>query len=79
MQRARMQIAREEAGVNLAKADRVPDVTLTLGKKKDFQTTVSQTVVGLAIPLPLFNRNQGNLFLHCAELTRLRPMLRSNT
>ncbi|MYM94119.1 TolC family protein [Duganella vulcania] len=62
MQRARMQIAREEAGVNLAKADRVPDVTLTLGKKKDFQTTVSQTVVGLAIPLPLFNRNQGNLF-----------------
>lgn len=61
MQRARMQIAREEAGVNLAKADRVPDLTLTLGKKKDFQTNVSQTVVGVAIPLPFFNRNQGNL------------------
>lgn len=61
MQRARMQIARQEAQVNLAKADRIPDVTVTLGQKKDRMTNVSQTVVGLAIPLPLFNRNQGNL------------------
>lgn len=61
MQRARIQIAREEAGVGLAKVDRVPDLTLTLGRKKDFQTNDSQTVVGLAIPLPFFNRNQGNL------------------
>lgn len=61
MQRARMQIARQEAQVNLAKADRIPDITVTLGQKKDRLTNVSQTVVGLAIPLPLFNRNQGNL------------------
>lgn len=61
IQRARAQIAREEASFNLAKSDRVPDLTLTFGKKKDFQTNVSQTVVGMAIPLPFFNRNQGNL------------------
>lgn len=61
MQRARIQIAREEARLNLAKADRVPDLTVTLGRKKDSLTNVSQTVVGVAIPLPLFNRNQGNL------------------
>ncbi|MBC3886690.1 TolC family protein [Undibacterium griseum] len=61
IQRARAQIAREEASFNLAKSDQVPDLTLTFGKKKDFQTNVSQTVVGMAIPLPFFNRNQGNL------------------
>jgi cobalt-zinc-cadmium efflux system outer membrane protein len=61
MQRARIQVAREEAQVDLAKADRVPDLTVTLGRKKDSLTNVSQTVVGLAIPLPLFNRNQGNV------------------
>lgn len=61
VQRARMQVARDEAQANLAQADRVPDVALTLGKKKDSLTNVSQTVVGLSVPLPLFNRNQGNL------------------
>lgn len=61
VQRARMQVAREEAQLNLAQTDRVPDVALTLGKKKDSLTNVSQTVVGLSVPLPLFNRNQGNL------------------
>lgn len=61
MQRARMQIAREEAQVRLARADGIPDLTLTVGNKKESQSNTSQTIVGLSIPLPLFNRNQGNL------------------
>lgn len=61
MQRARLQVAREAAQVALAKADRVPDVTLTLGRKTDSLSNASQTVVGVSMPLPLFNRNQGNL------------------
>lgn len=61
LQRARMQVAREEAQARLAQADRVPDLALTLGRKKDSLSNVSQTVVGLSVPLPLFNRNQGNL------------------
>jgi len=61
MQRARMQIAREEAQVNLTRTERIPDLTLTLGKKKDSMTNASQTVVGVSIPLPLLNRGQGNL------------------
>ncbi|MET0267121.1 MAG: TolC family protein [Duganella sp.] len=61
MQRARTQIAREEAQVKLERAQRIPDLTVTVGSKKDYETGRSQTVVGLAVPLPLFNRNQGNL------------------
>ncbi|ELX08355.1 cobalt-zinc-cadmium resistance protein CzcC [Janthinobacterium sp. HH01] len=72
MQRARIQIAREEARLNLAKADRVPDLTVTLGRKKDSLTNVSQTVVGVAIPLPLFNRNQGNLLSALRRVDKAR-------
>ena len=61
MQRARMQIRREEARLDLAKAERIPDLTVTLGNKKDRQSNLSQAVFGLSIPLPLFDRQQGNL------------------
>lgn len=73
MARARMQIARQQAQVDLAKADRMPDLTVSLGQKKDRLSNVSQTVVGLSIPLPLFNRNQGNL------LTALRSVDKAKT
>lgn len=72
MQRAKIQIARQESQVNLAKADRIPDLTVTLGQKKDRMTNVSQTVVGLAIPLPLFNRNQGNLLSALRSVDKAR-------
>ncbi|WP_377705518.1 TolC family protein [Pseudoduganella sp. UC29_71] len=72
MQRARIQIAREEARLNLAKADRVPDLTVTLGRKKDSLTNVSQTVVGVTVPLPLFNRNQGNLLSALRRVDKAR-------
>ena len=61
MLRARTQIAREEAQVRLERAQRIPDLTVTVGTKKDTELGRSQTVVGLSVPLPLFNRNQGNL------------------
>lgn len=61
LQRARQQIQRDEAQVSLERAQRIPDVAVTLGTKKDYSLGRSQTIVGLSIPLPLFNRNQGNL------------------
>ncbi|WP_193315543.1 TolC family protein [Janthinobacterium aquaticum] len=68
MARARRQIARQQAQVELAKAERMPDLTLSLGQKKDRVSDVTQTVVGLSMPLPLFNRNQGEV------LTALRSV-----
>jgi len=61
MQRARMQIVREEAQVKLERATRIPDLTVSVGNKKDNELNRSQTVVGISVPLPLFNRNQGNM------------------
>jgi cobalt-zinc-cadmium efflux system outer membrane protein len=58
--RSHEQVAREEAQVRLERAQRIPDVTVTLGSRRDSQIGGTQAVVGLSVTLPLFDRNQGN-------------------
>ncbi|HEX8603361.1 MAG TPA: TolC family protein [Pseudoduganella sp.] len=61
VRRARQQLAWRHAQADAERAARVPDVTLTIGSQRDDQIAHRQAVVGLAIPLPLFDRNTGNL------------------
>ncbi len=61
MRRARLQAQREQAQVGVNRAQRMPDLTLIVGSKKDDEIGHSQAVLGLSVPLPLFNRNQGSL------------------
>ncbi len=59
--RSRREIDRQKALADVERSRRYPDLTVSLGSKRDEQIGQRQTVVGLAIPLPLFDRNQGNL------------------
>ncbi len=59
--RARLEVLRQGALIGMERSKRIPDLTVSLGTKRDEQLGVRQTVVGLAIPLPFFDRNQGNL------------------
>jgi cobalt-zinc-cadmium efflux system outer membrane protein len=43
------------------KSRRIPDVTVSMGVKKNGETGSNQAVVGLSIPFPMFDRNQGNI------------------
>lgn len=61
LRRAQSAIAGRDAQVALERAQRVPDVTVTLGSQRERDPGRSQAVIGLSVPLPLFNRNQGNL------------------
>lgn len=61
VQRARSQLAAQEAQTSVERAARVPDLTLSVGSQRDDQVGRRQAVVGLSVPLPLFNRNEGNL------------------
>ncbi len=61
VRRARQQLALRNAQADAERAARVPDVTLTIGSQRDDQLAHRQAVIGLAIPLPLFDRNGGNL------------------
>ncbi|WP_027866259.1 TolC family protein [Massilia alkalitolerans] len=72
LQRARLQVEREEAQVSVDRAQRMPDITLVVGRQKDEEMGRSQTVLGVSVPLPLFNRNQGNLQASLARADKAR-------
>jgi cobalt-zinc-cadmium efflux system outer membrane protein len=61
VRRARGQLAARQAQADVERAARVPDVTVTVGTKRDDQIGRRQAVVGLSLPLPLFNRNDDAL------------------
>jgi cobalt-zinc-cadmium efflux system outer membrane protein len=58
---AQLDIGRRQALTEGERAKRVPDLTLTLGAKRDAELARTQAVMGLSIPLPLTDTNQGNL------------------
>lgn len=59
--RARLELERRRALIDVERSKRIGDLTLTIGNKRDETLGRNQTVVGFSIPLPLFDRNQGNL------------------
>jgi outer membrane protein, heavy metal efflux system len=61
VRRARGQLAARHAQADVERAARVPDITLSVGTKRDDQVGRQQAVVGLSMPLPLFNRNEDAL------------------
>ncbi|MFZ6638676.1 TolC family protein [Undibacterium sp. TC4M20W] len=61
MQRAQLEVDKRLAISALEKSRQVPDLTLSIGNKREQQTGRNQAIVGISIPLSLFDRNQGNL------------------
>ncbi len=61
LKKAQLEIARRKAISDLEQAKRIPDLTVSLGVKRDEQLGRDQTVVGLSIPFPIFDSNRGNL------------------
>jgi cobalt-zinc-cadmium efflux system outer membrane protein len=77
VRRARQQVTYRQAQADAERAARVPDVTLTVGSQRDDQLAHRQAVVGLAIPLPLFDRNSGNLAAAIARADGARAELQA--
>jgi cobalt-zinc-cadmium efflux system outer membrane protein len=60
---SRLEFERRRAVVGLERSRQYPDVTLTVGTRRDNSTDRgTMPVVGVSIPLPLFDRNQGNVY-----------------
>ncbi len=55
------------ARVRLAQADGVPDITASGGVRSFRESRDTAFIVGVSIPLPVFNRNRGNIFAARAE------------
>ncbi|NMG32666.1 TolC family protein, partial [Aromatoleum evansii] len=77
LRRARLEIERRMALTELEKARRIPDLTLSLGAKREEALGRNQAVVGVSIPLPLFDRNQGNLLEALKREDKAREELQS--
>jgi len=61
LQRAEMEVRRRQALTAVESARRISDITVSLGAKRDQEQGRTQAVIGLSIPLPLFDRNEGNI------------------
>jgi cobalt-zinc-cadmium efflux system outer membrane protein len=61
LRRAQRELERRKALVTLEQARSVPDFTVSLGVKRNLDLPGEQALVALKVPLPIFNRNQGNL------------------
>ncbi|MDO9001839.1 MAG: TolC family protein [Aquabacterium sp.] len=57
--RAQQEITRRQALSDLERARRMPDLTVSLGAKRDEQLGRDQPILGVSLVLPLFDRNQG--------------------
>ena len=63
---------RQRAVLQLEKANAVPDVTIGGGVQRFEETDDSALVLGLGVPIPLFDRNQGGIREAVAELGKSR-------
>lgn len=59
--RARSEIQRRQALARVELSRRTPDLTVTVGMKRSAELGLNQAVFGISVPLPLFDRNQGNV------------------
>jgi len=76
---ARLDIARRQALTEVERARRMPDLTVTLGAKRDAELGRTQAVVGLSLPLPVHDRNQGGLLEALRREDQAREALTSAT
>lgn len=56
---AQQEVARRQALTEVERARRTPDLTVSLGARRDAEAGRNQAILGLSWVLPLFDRNQG--------------------
>lgn len=61
MRQARLEISRLSALADLEQAKRKPDIAVSLGMQRSQQDGRSTAIVGVSIPLPVFDTNRGNI------------------
>nr|WP_189673153.1 TolC family protein [Pseudomonas sp. SWRI77] len=71
---AAAQVERGEASLVSEKAQRIPDLTVSLGSQYSREDRERVNVVGLSMPLPLFDRNQGNVLVAARRADQARDL-----
>ena len=74
---ARAEVATADAQVRLARSQRIPDVTVSAGARRLDATNDMAAVVGLSIPIPLFNNGRASLTQATAQREQADAMRRA--
>ena len=77
LERAQREVERRRSLVGVEQSRAVPDLTFSIGVKRQETLTGEQMLVGVKVPLPLFNRNQGNLLEALRREDKAREELRA--
>jgi cobalt-zinc-cadmium efflux system outer membrane protein len=67
---ARIAVSRAQLAVDRARAERIPNVTVGAGYERDNVDNQDQWAFRASMPIPVFNRNQGNVQAASAEVGR---------
>ena len=59
--KAQIEVDRRKAISEVERSKGMPDVTVSLGGRKNQELGLNQAIFGVSIPIPVFDRNQGNL------------------
>ena len=71
------ELDQRQAALALEKSKRVPDVTVSAGAQRFHAEDETAYVVGLSVPLPLFDRNQGAIREAVAKVAKAREEQRA--
>lgn len=75
LQQLQTRIDRQRAALSLARANTLPDFTVSVGLKEEAVIQEQSLQLGISIPLPVFDRNQGERRAANAELSAAEAML----
>jgi cobalt-zinc-cadmium efflux system outer membrane protein len=74
VRQARLRLAAQEAQTGVERAARIPDLMLSVGRQREEEGPQARgrTVIGLSVPLPLFDRKQDRLLASLRRADKAR-------
>ncbi len=75
IRRAQAEIEHRQALAKLEKTRGIPDLTVSLGARHNEELGLNQAILGISIPLPVFDRNQGNQLAAARQADKAREEL----
>ncbi|CAM4258454.1 TolC family protein [Bordetella muralis] len=76
LQSGRMAVDLGQALIEVEKSKRYPDITVSVGVARDNEVGRNKPQIGISIPLPIIDRNQGNVYAASMQAYKARDTYR---
>ncbi|MBO1017303.1 TolC family protein [Achromobacter sp. SD115] len=76
MQGGKLAVDLGQAQLEVEKSKRYPDITLSAGVARDNEAGRNKAQLGVSIPLPIFDRNQGNVYAATMQAYKAQDQFR---